>query len=100
MIVYVVELEMDIALRAEYLAWLDGHVHGMLALPGFTGAEILIRSEPPPPAGRFIVQAHYRLRDRAAWDEYLAHHAARMREAGLTRFGERIHASRFILESL
>lgn len=99
MIVYVVELEMDITLRDEYLAWLDGHVHEMLALPGFTGAEILIRSEPPAPAGRFIVQAHYRLRDRAAWEDYLAHHAARMRAAGLARFGQRVRASRTILES-
>ncbi len=99
MILYTVELEMDSALRDEYLAWLEGHVREMLALPGFTGAEILIRSEPPPPAGRFIVQAHYRLRDRAAWDGYLAHHAPRMREAGLARFGERVHAARAIFES-
>ena len=90
---------MDAALRGEYLAWLDEHVHEMLALPGFTGAEILIRSEPPAPAGRFIVQAHYRLRDRAAWDDYLAHHAPRMREAGLARFGQRVRASRALLES-
>ena len=99
MIVYVVELEMDDALRDEYLAWLDDHVREMLALPGFTGAEILIRSEPPPPRGRFVVQAHYRLRNRAAWDDYLAHHAPRMREAGVARFGQRVRASRTILES-
>jgi antibiotic biosynthesis monooxygenase (ABM) superfamily enzyme len=99
MIVYLVELEMDAALRGEYLAWLDEHARGMLALPGFTGAEILIRTEPPPPAGRFVVQAHYRLRDRAAWDGYLADHASRMRQAGLARFGQRVHASRSILES-
>ena len=99
MIVYVVELEMDNALRDEYLAWLHDHVREMLALPGFIGAETLIRCEPPPPAGRFIVQVHYRLRDRAAWDGYLAHHAPDMRQAGLARFGQRIHASRSVLES-
>jgi hypothetical protein len=99
MIVYVVELEMDAALRDEYLAWLDEHVRDMLALPGFTGAEILVRSEPPPPPGHFIVQAHYRLRDRASWDGYLAPHAPRMRQAGLARFGQRLRASRAILES-
>ena len=99
MILYMVELETDCALREEYLAWLAGHVREMLALPGFVGAEILTRSEPPPPAGRFIVQAHYRLRYRAAWEGYLAHHATRMREAGLARFGQRVHASRAILES-
>lgn len=99
MIVYVVELEMDPDLRDEYLAWLGGHADEMLALPGFMAAEILIRSEPPPPPGRFVVQAHYRLRDRMAWDDYLAHHAPRMREAGLARFGQRVRASRTILES-
>jgi antibiotic biosynthesis monooxygenase (ABM) superfamily enzyme len=99
MIAYLVELEMDAALREEYLAWLDEHARAMLALPGFTGAEILIRTEPPPPPGRFVVQAHYRLRDRAAWDGYLADHAPRMRQAGLARFGQRVRASRTLLES-
>ena len=99
MIVYVVELEMDAALRDEYLAWLAGHVREMLALPGFTGAETLIRSDPPPPAGRFVVRVHYRLRDRAALDHYLAEHAPRMRAAGVARFGQRIRAARSILES-
>ena len=99
MIVYAVEIEMDVDLRDEYLAWLDGHVREMLALPGFTGAEVLVRAEPPPPAGRFVVSAHYRLRDRAALDGYLANHAARMRAAGLARFGERVRASRQVFES-
>jgi antibiotic biosynthesis monooxygenase (ABM) superfamily enzyme len=99
MIVYLVELEMDAALRGEYLAWLEEHVQAMLALPGFTGAEILIRIEPPPPTGRFVVQAHYRLRDRAAWDAYLVEPAPRMRPAGLARFGPRVRASRTLLES-
>lgn len=99
MIVYVVELEMEAELCDEYLAWLGDHVREMRALPGFMDAEILIRREPSPLAGRFIVQAHYRLRDRAAWDDYLAHHASRMREAGLARFGQRVRASRTILES-
>lgn len=100
MIVYVVELEMDASLREEYLAWLDGHVRDMLELPGFLGAEILIRREPPPRDGRFVVCTHYRLRDRAAWDAYLADHATRMRAAGLRRFGDQVRASRHVLESL
>lgn len=98
MILYVVELEMDSVLRDEYLAWLDDHVREMLSLPGFTDAEILVRTEPPPPAGRFVVSAHYRLRDRAAFEAYLANHAARMRAAGLARFGEQVQASRQVLE--
>lgn len=99
MIVYVVELEMDASLRDEYLAWLHDHVREMLALPGFIGAEILVRMEPPPPAGRFVVSAHYRLRDHAAFEGYLANHAGHMRAAGVARFGERVRTSRQVLES-
>jgi antibiotic biosynthesis monooxygenase (ABM) superfamily enzyme len=98
MIVYAVELEMETALRAEYLAWLRTHVADMLALPGFLGAEILARSEPAPPAGRRVVCVHYRLRDRAAWQGYLEHHATHMRAAGIERFGDRVHASRRLFE--
>ena len=100
MIVYVVELELDVALHDEYLAWLREHVAAMLALPGFEGAEILERREPAPRAGRRIVAVHYRLRDRATWDTYLAKHAPRMRAAGLARFGEQVQASRQLLEAL
>lgn len=100
MIVYVVELEMEATLRGEYLAWLRGHVEEMLALPGFTGADILERRDPPPPAGRWGVDVHYRLRDGRAFEAYLSEHAPRMRAAGLARFGQRVYASRRVLESV
>ena len=101
MIVYVVELEMAIALREEYLAWLREHVAAMLALPGFLDAEILECREPPPASGHWAVAVHYRLRDRAAWDAYLADHAAGMRAAGPRRFGGRqVRATRRLLEAL
>lgn len=99
MIIYAVELEMPVALRDEYLGWLDGHVRAMLALPGFTDAEVLIRTDPPPAAGRFVVAAHYRLRDRAALDGYFAQHAASMRAAGIARFGDQVRATRQVLET-
>lgn len=97
MIVYAVELELDAALHDEYMAWLREHVREMLELPGFEGAEILTRLEPPAPAARCVLTVHYRLRDRAAWEAYLAEHAPRMREAGLARFGDKVRASRQIL---
>jgi Domain of unknown function (DUF4286) len=100
MIVYAVELEMDAALREEYLGWLRGHALEMLALPGFESAEILQPLDPAPPAGRFVVAVHYRLTSRPAWQAYVERHAPRMREAGLRRFGDRVRASRRLLEDL
>lgn len=100
MIVYTVELEMDAGLRDEYLAWLRAHVAEMLTLPGFLAAEILERRDPPPRPGTWVLSAHYRLRDRLAWESYLADHAGRMREAGRARFGDQVGASRQVLELL
>lgn len=98
MIHYLVELELDAALRDEYLAWLRGHVQEMLALPGFVDAVVLTRTEPPPAAGRVVLVTEYRLRDRAAFENYLALHAARMRAASGARFGDQVRASRQVLE--
>lgn len=100
MIIYLVELEMEAGLRDEYLAWLHEHVREMLALPGFVDAEINARIDPPPPAGRCVACVHYRLRDHAAWEAYLAEHAPRLRAAGIARFGERVRAARTLLETL
>lgn len=100
MIVYQVELEADLALRDDCLAWLHEHLREMLTLPWFLSAELLERRDPPAPAGRWVVRAQYRLRDRAAWEGYLANDAARMRESGVVRFGERVRATRTLLEAL
>ncbi|HEX5353365.1 MAG TPA: DUF4286 family protein [Rhodanobacteraceae bacterium] len=98
MILYVVDLEMAATLRDEYMAWLNDHVREMLALPGFESAEIMSPLEPPPSEGRWTICVHYRLRDRAAWQAYLSGHAQRMRQAGSDRFGDRVQASRRVLE--
>ena len=99
MILYVVDLQVDAAVQDDYLRWLRGHVKEMTALPGFLGADILERLEPASPAERRAYSVHYRLRDRAAFDAYLARHAARMRAQG-ERFGRQVGASRGLLQTL
>ena len=99
MIVYVVNLDVEIAIAGEYLAWLRAHAEEILGLPGFLGAEIFERLEPVPESGRAGFSVHYRLRDRAAFDAYLRDHAPRLREAGLRAFGERVRASRGLLKA-
>lgn len=99
MIVYAVELDMEAALADEYLPWLRAHVQEMLDLPGFVNAEIFERLEPAPEPGRVGYAVHYRLHDQAAFEAYLSGHAARMREAGLRAFGDRVHARRSLLQA-
>ena len=99
MIVYVVELDVPLAIREEYMPWLAGHMREMLALPGFVDAETAVRIDPSPPAGRFVVRVRYRLRDDTAWQAYLADHAPRMRATGIARFGDSVRATRTLLET-
>ena len=100
MIVYEVNLFVRREAEAEYRAWLGAHVAQILALPGFTGARILEREDPPAQDGEVALCVQYELRDAAALDAYLREHAARMRADGEARFGGRFRAERRVLRSL
>jgi hypothetical protein len=97
-VIYEVVLEADAAIEREFDTWLRDHVADMLALPGFLSAEILEQTDSPPPEGRITRTVLYRLRDRAALDDYLRDHAARMRAHGVTLFGDRFSARRRVLD--
>lgn len=96
-VLYEVTLSVERAIAGEYRAWLDAHVAQMLALPGFTGAEVFELVETPPDAARLVLCVHYRLRDEAALEAYLRDHAVAMRADGIARFGDRFRASRRVL---
>ena len=98
-VVYEVNLDIDADVIAAYRSWLDAHVVEICALPGFTGARVFEVVEPAAADGRVALCVQYLLRDAAALDDYLAHHATRMRADGLARFGGRFNASRRILRS-
>jgi quinol monooxygenase YgiN len=99
MIVYEVDIEVEAACAADYRRWLHGHVAAMLALPGFTGAEVFEVVTSPPDPGHLGLCVHYRLRDEAALDDYLREHAARMRADAVARFGDRFQATRRVLRT-
>lgn len=97
MVIYEVNLDVDAAIRADYLAWLRAHVAEIRALPGFTGAELLEVFDPAPADGRFALCVQYRLVDAAALDTYLREHAPRLRADGTARFGDRFQARRRVM---
>jgi hypothetical protein len=98
MIVYEVDVEVDRAIAEAYRAWLTPHVAEIVAMPGFAGATVFERLDPPAPDGRFALCMHYRVRDRASLDAYLRDHAPRLRQDGIARFGGRFDATRRVLE--
>jgi antibiotic biosynthesis monooxygenase (ABM) superfamily enzyme len=97
-VIYEVTLHARAEIADAYLAWLREHVAEILALPGFEGAEMLALLDEA--AGERGWCVRYRLRDRAAFDDYLREHAARMRADGIARFGDGFRAERRVLATL
>ena len=100
MIVYEVNLFVREGIAAAYREWLDAHVREIVALPGFTGADVFERREPAPAAGEIVLCTQYRLRDAQALEDYLREHAPRLRADGIARFGDGFRAERRVLASL
>ncbi|HSQ70562.1 MAG TPA: DUF4286 family protein [Steroidobacteraceae bacterium] len=96
-VTYEVELEADAAIEKNFDTWLRDHVADVLQFDGFLSAEILTADADSPDHVRRIVR--YRLRDRAALDDYLRDHAARMDAQGVERFGGRISTEQRTLAS-
>ena len=95
-VLYEVNLEADAAIEGPFDTWLRDHIADVLQFDGFLSAEILDdESVSPPGRVRRIVQ--YRLRDRAALEEYLREHAPRMRTQGVEKFGDRYTSERRVL---
>jgi hypothetical protein len=88
MLIYEVNLEYDMAIAADYRAWLAAHLAEMLALPGFVDAQVQEVVEPKPTAGRSGLSVRYRVRDAESLEAYLRDHAPGMRADGKERFGE------------
>ena len=98
-LIYEVNLSVERAIGDEFRAWLIHHVQDMLELPGFTDARILEVLDAEG-AEKVVFRTQYSLPDQATLDAYLRDHAARMRSAGVARFGDRFTATRHVLRDL
>jgi hypothetical protein len=97
-VIYEVSVHARTAIADDFLQWLRGHIDLIVRLPGFEGAELhalVVES-----ANEKSWCVHYRLRDRAALDDYLRDHALQMRADGIARFGDGFRAERRVLVPL
>lgn len=95
LVIYEVTLSVDREIIDEFDDWLTTHIEEMLELPGFTGAQVYEADDDEQGRARRVT--HYELPGQAELDEYLAGPAGAMRQSGIDRFGDRMHASRRIL---
>lgn len=96
-VVYEVNIAIDPEIEAGYRVWLQVHMRELLALPGFIGARVFDVLDPVDAAGWVGLCTQYTLTDDAALGTYLREHAPRMRADGVTRFGDRVRATRRVL---
>ncbi|MEO1273007.1 MAG: DUF4286 family protein [Myxococcota bacterium] len=100
MLIYEVNLTVQPSIADAMERWLTSHFNDMLAIDGFEQVTLYSRrpeDEGAPPDAQLRWTCHYRVRDRASLDRYLAKDAARMRQEGLDLFGGQFTASRRIL---
>ena len=96
-VVYEVNLDLEAAIRDEYVAWLLPHMRAICTLSGFIDAQLFGVVDPAADSDRVSFCVQYTLRDAAALDAYLRDHAPRMRAEGEAKFGGRFRASRRVL---
>ena len=100
-VTYEVRLEVDESIVGEVDVWLREHVVEMLRLPGFNSAEILDDAPLPVPTDDKVRRTvQYQVESRDALTRYLREHAPKMREAGVKRFGDRMSATRRVLQPI
>ncbi len=126
MLLYEVNIRTLAEISADYERWLDSHISAILEIDGFESAEWFtveedaqadrieeglrrsMRLDESIPldireaAGRPVTTRHYcvqyRLRDRAAFDDYIAKEAPRYRREGIEKFGSKFAASRRVMD--
>ncbi len=98
-VTYEVRLEIDEAIAGDVDTWLPEHVAEMLRLPGFTSAQVYDDAPlPVPPDDKVRRTVRYELVNSDALTAYLRDHAPRMRQEGVQRFGDRMSATRRVLQ--
>jgi hypothetical protein len=93
--IYEVTLSITRERLEEFDAWLAHHVDEMLALPGFTAAEVFAMDSDEPTHVRRVCQYSLESDDHLA--QYLDTHAPEMRQSGIDHFGDDMSAERRIL---
>ena len=95
MIIYEVNLSIELELESAFIPWLKGHIKEMLALKGFTSASLLKDVENIATSANWVVQ--YKVESRMKLENYFDNHAKEMRQAALDRFYDGFSATRRIL---
>lgn len=94
MIIYEVNLQISREIIPSYLEWLAPHIEKMLQFPGFIDV-ICLQEQVTDDAALIGLTLQYRIENNAFLQNYLAHHAHKMREEA-QKFSGKFSATRRI----
>lgn len=99
-LIYEVNLKISKSIESDYLRWLKEHQEEMLKFDGFESYTNYSRA--PQEEGlndhaNIYLTVHYYVKDRKCLDKYFKDHAAKMRDNGIKKFGNKFSATRRIL---
>lgn len=97
MIVYEINLTIDMEIISQFEIWLKEHIKEMLQFPGFIEAAIL-KPEFDSPHQKEALTVQYLVENREFLEHYFIVHAEKMREKGLISFKNKFSAERRIFE--
>lgn len=100
MIIYEVNLTVDNEIIPEYQPWLVKHAKEMLQFSGFVSAEIAQEiPDQNADASKTRFTVRYFVETKQQLDDYLQHHATRMRGQSAEKFNNKFSATRRIFAS-
>lgn len=98
MVIYEVNLNIDVSIFAEYKAWLIAHMKEMMAFDGFLKADLCEDVENDRGQKEQVVTknltALYLINSEKSLQDYFDHYAKSMRDDGIRRFGTQFRATR------
>lgn len=98
MILYEVNLKIEKEIVEDYLFWLKTHMAELLKLDGFVDARVWEDQDEEIDLKFFTV--HYYVENETAMTEYLREYAAKLRQQGRDKFGNRYKAERRIFNAV
>ncbi|MDX1836976.1 DUF4286 domain-containing protein [Legionella taurinensis] len=99
MLIYEVNLTVEVAIVEAFMGWLKPHIQELLGFEGFLNAMVSMDSESQTSERRTLV-VHYYLASEDHYHNYIRDHAPRMRQDGIDRFGSQFTATRRVLTVL
>ncbi len=103
MLIYEVNLEVEEEISHKVAGWLLDHIEKMLENKGFKAAYWFFRryeDEGREPAAKTLWTIQYVIEDRPDLDAYLTNKAPAMRQEAVDKFGDKMVATRRVLNLL